>query len=382
MATIQIYGDIGESWWFDEESLTGKSIASQLASIPQGEQIDLRINSVGGDVSEAVAIYHLLKDRKVTTYIDGYALSAASIVALAGQKIVSPPASIWMLHNPSTMAFGDSREMLKTAAVLDTHKSAIVSIYCDRTGKSVEEINQVLDAETWLTGDEAIEFGLADLAEAGVAVKNTIVQQAITNNPPPQWFRISAKGKDKIKQIAQSKGGRVANSAQENKKPEAEKQEMTIENKDSDTTDLRLTVNNLRSEISNKDQVISDQNQKIEALTKEKAAIEHQANVSNQWHQLRASAESLTQSPNLKIPSHEFEALFAGDRESPETLAKSPECAQHLFYLKEALATAARRPSGLPTNFVVDEPIIDRPSVEEDPNVEAARSAIADAWKR
>ncbi len=180
MAEIFIYGAIGESWYWDEESLTGKTIRDQLAVIPKGEHIDLRINSGGGDVGEAMAIYNLLSARSadITTHIDGYCCSAASFIALAGDEVISPESSIWMIHNPSTIAWGTAAEMRKVADVLDTHRDAVLGIYTERTGRSRDEIIAALDAETWFTGAEAQEFGLA----TKVVNDAPVVEQVLPKN--------------------------------------------------------------------------------------------------------------------------------------------------------------------------------------------------------
>lgn len=161
-AKIYLYGEIGESWW-DEESLTGKSVVDQLAQLPETAEIEIHVNSVGGDVAEGLAIYNGLKKwkGKKKAYIDGYALSAASFVALAADEVISPASSIWMVHNPATLMFGDAAQMRAAAEMLDTHRDAVLTIYTERTGMSADEIIELLDNETWFTGTEAAEWGFA-----------------------------------------------------------------------------------------------------------------------------------------------------------------------------------------------------------------------------
>lgn len=196
MADIYIYGEIGESYWWDEESITGKTIRDQLAQIPSGTAINLRINSPGGNVGEALAIYNLLSPRSadITTCIDGYCCSAASFVALAGDEVVSPESSIWMMHNPSNFAWGDATALRKEADVLDTHRDAVLGVYADRTGKSREEIIAAMDAETWFTGAEAVEFGLATkLSNDAPAVEQVLprVLASMMSNPDRRKFKKS-----------------------------------------------------------------------------------------------------------------------------------------------------------------------------------------------
>lgn len=165
VAEIYIYGEIGESW-FEEKEITGKTIADQLSLIPGDTQIHLHINSPGGDVNEGLAIYNLLRKRSpyVTAFIDGYACSAASFIALAADKVVSPESSIWMIHPASGFCYGTASDMRSTADVLDVHTDAVLGIYAERTGKSREEVSALLESETWFTGKEALEMGFATQA--------------------------------------------------------------------------------------------------------------------------------------------------------------------------------------------------------------------------
>jgi ATP-dependent protease ClpP protease subunit len=177
---IFLYGIIGDSWWWEEEPITGKSIAAKLAKIAKGTPIKLRVNSEGGAVGEALAIYNLLAERRedVTAYIDGYALSAASYIPLAAGLVISPKASIWMVHNPWSIALGSAEDLRREAAALDTHRDAILSIYADRTGQTTEQIIEWLDAETWFTGEEAVEYGFADESvDEPIEVDQTLPQQ-------------------------------------------------------------------------------------------------------------------------------------------------------------------------------------------------------------
>lgn len=173
-----IYGEIGESWW-DDESVTASAVAEALSNISKDQPINLRINSPGGDVSHGLAIYNQLRQRSnVTAYIDGYALSAASFIALAADTVVSPVSSVWMIHNPMTIAFGDATELRHQAEVLDTHLDAVLSIYVDRSGMSEKEIRQLLDDETWITGAEAVELGFATrVSDDPVAVEQRLPRQ-------------------------------------------------------------------------------------------------------------------------------------------------------------------------------------------------------------
>ena len=112
----------------------------------------------------AAQIYNMLMDYKgnVTVKIDGIAASAASVIAMAGTKVLVSPVSMLMIHNPATMAFGDSAEMQKAIAMLSEVKESIINAYEIKTGMSRAKISRLMDAETWMNANMAIELGFAD----------------------------------------------------------------------------------------------------------------------------------------------------------------------------------------------------------------------------
>lgn len=126
--------------------------------------ITVWINSPGGDTVAAAQIYNMLMDYpgKVTIKIDGIAASAASVIAMAGEKVLVSPVSMMMIHNPSTIAYGDSAEMQKAINVLNEVKESIINAYEIRTGLSRAKISHLMDAETWMNAHKAIELGFAD----------------------------------------------------------------------------------------------------------------------------------------------------------------------------------------------------------------------------
>ena len=161
-AEIWIYEQIGEDWW-SGEGVTAKNFQKDLAEI-KASQIDLHINSPGGEVFDGIAIYNLLKQHpaNITTYIDGLAASIASVVALSGDSIYMAENALFMIHNPQGMVVGQAEDMRKTADLLDTVRGSIAKAYIAKTGKDENEVNALMDAETWLTADEAFEFGFID----------------------------------------------------------------------------------------------------------------------------------------------------------------------------------------------------------------------------
>ena len=125
------------------------------------------INSPGGDCIAAAQIYTMLKEYpgKVTVKIDGMAASAASVVAMAGDSVLMSPVSMMMIHNPATGAWGDYTAMEQAIAMLDEVKESILNAYVIKSGLSRAKLSHLMDAETWMNANKAVELGLADGAE-------------------------------------------------------------------------------------------------------------------------------------------------------------------------------------------------------------------------
>jgi len=126
--------------------------------------ITVWINSPGGDCVAAAQIYNMLMDYpgNVTVKIDGIAASAASVIAMAGTKVLMSPVSMLMIHNPMTVAFGDSAEMQKAIEMLASVKDSIINAYEIKTGLSRAKLSHLMDAETWMDANKAMELGFAD----------------------------------------------------------------------------------------------------------------------------------------------------------------------------------------------------------------------------
>lgn len=159
--TLYLDGAIAEESWFDDD-VTPKLFKDEL-NLGNGD-ITVWINSPGGDCVAAAQIYNLLKDYpgKVTVKIDGIAASAASVIAMAGDKTYVSPVSMLMIHNPSTIAMGDHAEMQKAIEMLDEVKESIINAYVLKTGLSRARLSHLMDAETWMNANTAIELGFAD----------------------------------------------------------------------------------------------------------------------------------------------------------------------------------------------------------------------------
>lgn len=126
--------------------------------------ITVWINSPGGDCVAAAQIYNMLSEYKgnVTIKIDGIAASAASVIAMAGNKVLMSPVSMMMIHNPATIAFGDHNEFAKAIDMLDEVKESIINAYVIKTGLSRTKLSHLMDCETWMNANKAIELGFAD----------------------------------------------------------------------------------------------------------------------------------------------------------------------------------------------------------------------------
>jgi ATP-dependent Clp protease protease subunit len=159
---LWIYDIIGAG--FFEEGVTAKSVRDELAKMDKKQRVSVRINSPGGDVFEAVAIRAQLEQwpAGVDVQVDGIAASAASYIATVGETVSMAEGSMFMVHDPWTIAIGNAAEMQKAAATLDKIADSLVGAYAKKAGKTDAEVRETMKAETWLTVDEAIEYGLAD----------------------------------------------------------------------------------------------------------------------------------------------------------------------------------------------------------------------------
>lgn len=167
-ATVNVYGRIGASYGGRDGDETNVSkLAKQLDDLENVTQIDVFINSNGGDVSEGLAVYNALKrhSAKVTTFCDGFACSAASVIFMAGDERIMSTASLLMIHNAWSYGRGNASEMRKLADDLDKITSASINAYMTVTDKSREHIMQLMDNETWLDAEDCIELGFATSIE-------------------------------------------------------------------------------------------------------------------------------------------------------------------------------------------------------------------------
>lgn len=159
--TLYFDGPIAEETWFGDEITPQKFKAELTENVGD---ITVWLNSPGGDVFAASQIYNMLMDYKgkVTVKIDGIAASAASVIAMVGGEVLMSPVSMIMIHNPMTLAFGDSAEMGRAITMLDEVKESIINAYELKTGLTRSKLAELMNAESWFNVKKAIELGFAD----------------------------------------------------------------------------------------------------------------------------------------------------------------------------------------------------------------------------
>ena len=200
--TLYLCGSIAEDSWFDDD-VTPKAFRAELEA-GTGD-IVVWINSPGGDCVVAAQIYNMLMDypHDVTVKIDGIAASAASVIAMAGTKVLMSPAALMMIHNPLTIAIGDSEEMQKAIDMLAEVKESIINAYEIKTNLSRAKLSHLMDAETWMNANKAIELGFADdflfkSAEDTAPAENSFAfsRRAVTNSLLSKVSKKSAPAHD------------------------------------------------------------------------------------------------------------------------------------------------------------------------------------------
>lgn len=186
-ADLYIYDEIGDGYF--GESVSAKSFKKELNALGDIKELNIYINSPGGSVFDGMAIYSQLKRHKArkTVYVDGLAASIASVIALAGNKLVIPSNGYFMIHKPWSMMWGDAEEFRKMANSLDTIEEGIVNVYDENSFLTIDELKEMMANETWMTGKEAVEHGFADEVSEEIniaaSVTNTEVWDKYKNAP-------------------------------------------------------------------------------------------------------------------------------------------------------------------------------------------------------
>jgi len=170
--TLSLYGEIGPAW---AGMIDDVSVIQALNEI-KAKKIHLRLNSPGGDYFMGVSIANALRRHtaKVIVHVDALAASAASVIAMGGDRVVMHPGSFMMIHRAWTMASGNAAELAKVSDTLHKVDEDAIAQYSKRTGMDKAKLRQLVDAETWMSGDEAVQYGFADEADSqptGAAAK-------------------------------------------------------------------------------------------------------------------------------------------------------------------------------------------------------------------
>lgn len=200
-AAIYIYDVIGCTCWWDDDCrcMTAENLIDELQGL-RVDELHIHINSPGGEVDDGIAIYNTLRNHSArkTTFIDSLAASAASFIALAADEVVIALTGQVMIHDASTIAIGDADELRKTADLLDRYSNNIAGIYSRKSGRSVEEFRELMKAETWFTGAEAVEAGLADRTdEDGEVEEDEDTQARMTARHNLSLFAFRYAGREK-----------------------------------------------------------------------------------------------------------------------------------------------------------------------------------------
>lgn len=192
-AEILLYGSIGPSFW--DDSITGAQFKKDLKALGEVKHIDLRINSEGGSVFDAAAIYNALKDHpaSVTAHVDGMALSAASVILQAGDHRIMAENAFVMIHDPWSMVVGDASAMRKEADLLDSIKNTIVGVYVARSGQDRAQVERLMTDETWFTAAEAMDAGFVDEISENLKVAASFDAARYGYKRTPAWAQQRSK---------------------------------------------------------------------------------------------------------------------------------------------------------------------------------------------
>ena len=213
---LDIEGPIGTEDWYEDGSMTGSRLFKKAL---QGvKNVTVHINSPGGDVMAGAEIYSALREHsmnglgKVTVIVTALAASAASVIAMAGDEIWISPVAYMMIHNPWSFAMGDAKEMRKTARTLEEIGEGIITAYQRRTGKSRDQLKRMLENETWMSAQTAVDEGFADGVWGGEIRASAMVTGSMCGRATPEAVRAMCERWDAAgeEEKAWTKQGQIA----------------------------------------------------------------------------------------------------------------------------------------------------------------------------
>ena len=263
---------------FDEIGTFGMNAQSFIEEIKdfKNSDINLHINCVGGDVFDGMAIYNILKKRtaKTTVYIEGIAASMGSVIALAADTVVMAENSLFMIHNAWGGANGEAKDMKKTAALLDKISDEIADIYVKKTKLPYDKVKDMMDEETWLNADEALDLGFIDsISDAiKIAAKYDVSKfKNITNEEIKNKLSINLKSKTMTEELKNWFNGKIEDiiarvkSDDSNIDANDSKVEVTL----SDESDVANKLSGFETEVSKLTGSLTDLAGEKETLTEE-----------------------------------------------------------------------------------------------------------------
>lgn len=198
---LLLYGDVGPSEW---GMIDDRAFADELKKLGEVRVLQLRINSAGGSAFTGVSIYNQLKRHaaRVEVTVDGIAASIASVIAMAGETVRMGDGTQLMIHDASSLAWGNAAEMQRTGELLDSISHDLAEIYARRTGRSVHEMRDLMRAETWFGAEEAVEARLADEVIAGPRVEARLRPTEAARFKHPPKALLSTRQQHSVSRVA------------------------------------------------------------------------------------------------------------------------------------------------------------------------------------
>lgn len=249
-ADIYIYGDI-TSWAWYEDEVSSYTLVKELESLEDVDNINIYINSYGGEVAEGLAIYNALKRHKakVTTIVDGFACSIASVIFAAGDERVMSNTSLLMIHNAWTWTTGDSNDLREEADNLEKITQASINAYMNIVNVDEEEIKEMMNTDTWLNGPECLEMGFAtnliEVAEKEVATQSVrkSLMQRVKKDPEKVAVSNVYINKEQMYEMVKSAMSEFEQQLKEQEKPKKTKDEEEQEQSNKPLNMMRALFN-------------------------------------------------------------------------------------------------------------------------------------------